>query len=119
MGKHDKRKAADKEARKAAKQAAKRATKLTKRLAKGLELADKLGDGGNDMLSSETVAIPATALPAEQAPPPLTAFDLAGIERNTIIKALDAASGNRQRTAEMLGMQRSNLYKKIDRYQLK
>ena len=29
-------------------QAAKRATKLTKRLAKGLELADKLGDGGND-----------------------------------------------------------------------
>ena len=41
------------------------------------------------------------------------------VEHALIAEALRRFEGNRRRTAEALGMQRSNLYKKIDRYKLK
>ena len=57
---------------------------------------------------------------------PLALFDLGNFdefkqrsERHFLLRKLEANGWNVKRTAEQLGMQRSNLYKKIDRYSLK
>lgn len=40
-------------------------------------------------------------------------FSLSGIERDTILKALQATNGNKSKTAKILGISRSTLYKKL------
>ncbi|MBB6213939.1 PAS domain S-box-containing protein [Anaerosolibacter carboniphilus] len=45
-------------------------------------------------------------------------FDLVEIEKNTIMKALDHAGGNMAQTAKLLGIGRSTLYRKIEKYNL-
>jgi PAS domain S-box-containing protein len=46
------------------------------------------------------------------------AFDLAEIEKNTIMNALDYSGGNMAQTAKLLGIGRSTLYRKIEKYSL-
>ncbi|MDF9409417.1 sigma 54-interacting transcriptional regulator [Pelotomaculum isophthalicicum JI] len=41
-------------------------------------------------------------------------FSLSGIERDTILKALQATNGNKSQTAKILGISRSTLYKKLE-----
>jgi DNA-binding NtrC family response regulator len=44
---------------------------------------------------------------------------LAEIEKEAIIRTLEACKGNKKRTAEMLGIDRRTLYNKLDAYQLR
>ena len=46
------------------------------------------------------------------------AFDLAEVEKNTILKAIDHAGGNIAMTARLLGIGRSTLYRKIEKYSM-
>jgi DNA-binding NtrC family response regulator len=43
--------------------------------------------------------------------------DLDAVERQQILKVLDQAGGNKTRAAEILGIQRRTLYKKLARIQ--
>jgi transcriptional regulator of acetoin/glycerol metabolism len=49
----------------------------------------------------------------QQAPPRRRMTLLETAEREAIIKALDAASGNKSEAAEMLGMGRTTLYRRL------
>jgi two-component system NtrC family response regulator len=44
------------------------------------------------------------------------ALSLASVERQHILKLLEAHSGNRQKTAEALGISRKTLYRKLQHY---
>lgn len=46
------------------------------------------------------------------------AFDLAEVEKNTILKAIDHGGGNIAMTARLLGIGRSTLYRKIEKYSM-
>jgi len=49
----------------------------------------------------------------------LSAFELAGAEKIHIQKVLNYANGNKTKTAELLGIALTTLYRKIEEYQIK
>jgi len=62
----------------------------------------------------------ATSAPPREAAPPKgsakerpTSFDLAEVERRTIVAALEATGNNRSKAAQLLGIPRSTLYNKL------
>ncbi len=73
--------------------------------------------GGSAAATPPPVSEPASPspAPAESAEPPL-ADQLASLERDRIIEALDRCNGNQTRAAEMLGMPRRTLIKRLDEY---
>jgi len=54
-------------------------------------------------------------LPAPQRP---TGLILAAVERETILKALAATHGERARAAQLLGIGRTTLYRKLKEYRI-
>ena len=64
-----------------------------------------------DLVFLELAGAPAVAAPPESVGPLFEARD--AWERNYIVAALAAHDGNISRTAEALGLERSNLYKKM------
>ncbi len=95
-----------------------------RQLANALERAAILAEGDTigaehlDGLAAQTELAPAAgsaALPGGDALPPVT---LDALEREAIVRALDAVSGNRRLAAERLGIGLRTLYDKLKRYQL-
>ena len=57
-------------------------------------------------------------LPLHHSPPRRTGLFLATIEKETILKALEEAQGDRARAAQMLGIGRTTLYRKLKEYKI-
>jgi len=58
------------------------------------------------------------ALPLLHAPPRPTGLFLATVERETILKALEATRGDRAKAAQLLGIGRTTLYRKLKEYKI-
>ena len=70
-------------------------------------------------LDAETAAMPPDSALVEHTkavPSNVSSFNLADIERDTILRALNANSGNRQKTAETLGISVRTLRNKLNLY---
>jgi DNA-binding NtrC family response regulator len=57
-------------------------------------------------------------LPLHHSPPRRTGLFLPTIEKETILKALEEAQGDRARAAQMLGIGRTTLYRKLKEYKI-
>lgn len=80
------------------------------------------------IILSDNEELKVESLPAEfqpstisqkQSNKPLSAFELASAEKIHIQKVLNYANGNKTKTAELLGIALTTLYRKIEEYQLK
>jgi len=60
----------------------------------------------------------AARLPLHHSPPRRTGLFLPTIEKETILKALEEAHGDRARAAQMLGIGRTTLYRKLKEYKI-
>jgi len=80
-------------------------------LANALERAAILAEG--DVISADGILIEAGGAAAPGAPPPLAT--LAALERDAIIRTLEAVGGNRRQAAEILGIGERTLYDKLKR----
>jgi DNA-binding NtrC family response regulator len=58
------------------------------------------------------------ALPLLHAPPRPTGLFLATVEKETILKALEATRGDRAKAAQLLGIGRTTLYRKLKEYKI-
>jgi DNA-binding NtrC family response regulator len=58
------------------------------------------------------------AQPAAMPSPDSGSLRMEAIERNAILKALEATRGNKSKAAEMLGMARRTFYDKLEKYQI-
>jgi two-component system response regulator FlrC len=82
-------------------------------LANTLERAAILADG--DVIDAEHLWLDPSSEPAASSGPVKT---LAELEREGIIRALDATDGNRRKAAELLGIGERTLYDKLKRHEL-
>ena len=79
------------------------------------------------IILSDNLELEIESLPSEfqlstdnhQPTKPLSAFELASAEKIHIQKVLNYASGNKTKTAELLGIALTTLYRKIEDYQIK
>jgi DNA-binding NtrC family response regulator len=70
-------------------------------------------------LASAVAAGSETAvLPLLRTPPPRSGLFLATVEKQTILKALEATRGDRAKAAQMLGIGRTTLYRKLKEYKI-
>jgi DNA-binding NtrC family response regulator len=69
----------------------------------------------------QAAGITLSAAPAEPAGAPVAALAVAAaaVEKETIIRVLDQQRGDRVKTAQILGIGRTTLYRKCELYQIK
>jgi DNA-binding NtrC family response regulator len=70
------------------------------------------------MASAVAAGSEAAPLPIVHAPPRAEGFFLATLEKETIVKALAATSGDRAKAAQLLGIGRTTLYRKLKEYRI-
>jgi two-component system response regulator HydG len=58
------------------------------------------------------------ALPLLRVPPRQNGLFLPAVEKETILKALEATKGDRAKAAQMLGIGRTTLYRKLKEYKI-
>jgi sigma-54 dependent transcriptional regulator, acetoin dehydrogenase operon transcriptional activator AcoR len=71
--------------------------------------------GAAGLIAGPVAAVAATSAPAASAPP---ANPLQAAERATLLSMIESCRGNMTRTAELLGMSRTTLYRKLKRHEI-
>jgi DNA-binding NtrC family response regulator len=70
------------------------------------------------LASAVAAGLETAPLPLRHAPPRQPGLFLATVERETILKALAATQGDRAKAAQMLGIGRTTLYRKLKEYKI-